>query len=121
MRVSRTDGRAELDAPLRSFVNMMPALLHRSGTAALLAVSLLAIPVAADAAACRDEADRLSARHRLDQAPNAPPPQEATHVRAKEHIDAARKADDDGVLEECLRQLAQARTVIEGPIPGNNR
>jgi hypothetical protein len=83
-----------------------------------LCATLLALPISAQAAACHDEADRLSARHKLDaDAATAPPRTEPVRERAKEHIDKARRADDDGIVEECLRQLAQARTLVEAPPP----
>ncbi|MBV8167575.1 MAG: hypothetical protein JO021_12335 [Alphaproteobacteria bacterium] len=83
-----------------------------------LALALLALPGMAHAAACHDEADRLSARHKLDvtdaqQSSQAAPARE----RAKDHLDKARRADDDGIVEECLRQLAQARTLVEESPP----
>jgi hypothetical protein len=90
-------------------------LRRGSGSLAVL-FAVLAVPDTAVAAACRDEADRLSARHQLDAAPApAPSPVAAAppRDRARDHITAARKADDDGIVEECLRQLAQARLAIE--------
>ncbi len=83
-----------------------------------LVIALLALPSAANAAACRDEADRLSARHKLDAADAPHPPQAApVRERAKDHLEKARRADDDGIVEECLRQLAQARTLVEDSAP----
>ena len=83
-----------------------------------LVLALLALPDMAHAAACRDEADRLSARHKLDVADTPQPPQAApVRERAKDHLDTARRADDEGVVEECLRQLAQARTLVEDQAP----
>lgn len=91
----------------------MTRTLIRSGSMAVL-FALAATPSLA--AACRDEADRLSARHQLEaaEAKAAPEPTaRPARERAQAHISAARKADDDGIVEECLRQLAQARTAIE--------
>jgi hypothetical protein len=94
---------------------MMFALRRWGGVATVMA--FLSIPTMASAAACRDEADRLSARHKLETVSDSEARRDAaappTRERAKEHISAARKADEDGILEECLRQLAQARTLVE--------
>jgi NAD(P)H-dependent FMN reductase len=83
-----------------------------------LVLFLLAAPGGVHAAACHDEADRLSARHKLDAADAPQPPHVApVRERAKDHLDKARRADDDGIVEECLRQLAQARTLVEDSAP----
>jgi hypothetical protein len=92
-------------------------MAHRSSRqrAALLIGVALAATVAvaklAWGAACHDEADRLADRHRLiaTEAPPAADPR--AHARAL--LNAARQADDDGIVEQCLRQLAEARALLE--------
>ncbi len=75
---------------------------------------MLTIVPAASGAACREEADRLADRHKLD-AGAAPDGAQGRSPRAQaqERISAARKADDDGIVEVCLRHLAEARSLIE--------
>jgi hypothetical protein len=93
-------------------------------------VGLTAVPATSWAAACHDEVDRLAGRH--DIAPEPPPAEIVAHAdaapprtRAQIHLHAARKADDDGIVEECLRQLAQARALMEtdetSDRPGSSR
>ncbi len=80
-------------------------------------VPLISItPHVAYAAACHDEADRLADRHalRVTDAPAQPQDTAASpRAQAEQLLSAARKADDDGIVEQCLRQLAQARELIQ--------
>jgi hypothetical protein len=77
----------------------------------LFAAALLA-PHLAVAAACHDEADRLADRHAIGGA-DKPAEASPTRLQAQELLSAAREADDNGIVEDCLRQLAQARDLIE--------
>jgi hypothetical protein len=103
----------ELDLASRSFVSMNLRHLLAAG----VALALLALPVSASAAACHDEADRLADRHQLEaqaQSESASSTEgNPTREQARELLSAARKADDEGIVEQCLRQLAQARSLIE--------
>jgi hypothetical protein len=92
-----------------------------------IVAAVLLAPQVAGAAACHDEADRLAGRHALDAAQPAAEKQadkpidnqadaSPTRMQAQQLLSAARKADDDGIVEECLRHLTQARELIEsGP------
>jgi hypothetical protein len=104
---------AELDLRFRSFVCMD----RRHLRSVWIALALVAPGVDAWAAACHDEADRLADRHQLEaqaQSESASSTEgKATREQARELLSAARKADDEGIVEQCLRQLAQARSLIE--------
>jgi hypothetical protein len=87
----------------------------RRRAALLIGVALaatIAVAKVAWGAACHDEADRLADRHRLAAREPAPAPEQ--RAQARDLLDAARKADDDGIVEACLRQLAEARALLEG-------
>jgi hypothetical protein len=87
----------------------------------IVAAALLA-PHLAFAAACHDEADRLAGKHALNaDAPKLEANADAAspRIQAQQALSAARKADEDGIVEECLRQLAQARALIETTAPSS--
>ncbi len=85
----------------------------------LIALLLVIVPRLAHGAACHDEADRLADRHALRSDPPQRPQEapSAPRAQAQELLNAARKADDDGIVEQCLRQLAEARALIETGTP----
>ena len=101
--------------PPRYAVPAGMGLDHSHGRAcATLLVALLAVSTGIDraaASACHEEADRLADRHQLAAAP--PDASPSALARAELLLDGAREADDDGIVEGCLRQLAEARSLIE--------